>query len=209
MPRSRSTTCSARRPAMAARRIAANAPPDAARPVYRGSLRRQRAAGLPWRFEPERPSVKLRAGERRRVSTRSSTERGRDRGIASSTSCPSMAGAYFNKIQCFCFTEQTLGRARSSNCRSCSSSIRRSTKNRTSKGRRHDHALLYFLPGRGDSRSPHRPQPSRTRVRRAAVICRQPDGDWQMERSGRSRQEPRLPPRRSEPLAVIGAIGAS
>ena len=54
--------------------------------------------------------MKLRVGETKTVYYRASTPTGpRDStGIASFNVTPEGAGAYFNKIQCFCFTEQTL-----------------------------------------------------------------------------------------------------
>ncbi len=65
--------------------------------------------GLPWRFSAESPSVPVKVGETmtvmynvRNASAEATT------GIASFNVQPPLAGAYFNKIQCFCFTEQTL-----------------------------------------------------------------------------------------------------
>ncbi len=65
--------------------------------------------GLNWRFSAESPTVQARLGETmtvmykvRNAGPEAST------GIASFNVQPALAGAYFNKIQCFCFTEQTL-----------------------------------------------------------------------------------------------------
>ena len=65
--------------------------------------------GLPWRFAPETPEVKVKLGETTTVAYKV-TNRG-DRasaGIATYNVQPDLAGAYFSKLECFCFTEQTL-----------------------------------------------------------------------------------------------------
>ena len=63
---------------------------------------------LPWRFEPaERERVRL--GERTVVhytATNLTSRPTTGRAIFNVT--PVQAGGYFNKIECFCFTEQTL-----------------------------------------------------------------------------------------------------
>jgi cytochrome c oxidase assembly protein subunit 11 len=65
--------------------------------------------GLPWRFEPEQNSVDVAPGARTRIlysaqnlSARAIT------GQAVYNVSPDTVGKYFKKIQCFCFTEQTL-----------------------------------------------------------------------------------------------------
>lgn len=67
------------------------------------------APGLPWRFEPKQNSVMVRLGETVLVHYRA-TSIGQTalRGTASYNVSPDAAGAYFNKIACFCFTEQKL-----------------------------------------------------------------------------------------------------
>jgi cytochrome c oxidase assembly protein subunit 11 len=67
------------------------------------------APGLGWRFEPEVPTVEARLGETvtmffklRNVGTRETT------GIASFNVVPELSAGYFNKIQCFCFSDVTL-----------------------------------------------------------------------------------------------------
>ena len=67
------------------------------------------APGLPWRFEPEMPEIALKLGETAEVSYTIRNLTGYEtKGIASYNVQPDVAGAFFNKIQCFCFTEQTL-----------------------------------------------------------------------------------------------------
>jgi cytochrome c oxidase assembly protein subunit 11 len=64
---------------------------------------------LAWRFQPERPSDTVAIGARD-MAFFSATNRG-DRpltGTATFNVTPAQAGKYFTKIQCFCFTEQTL-----------------------------------------------------------------------------------------------------
>jgi cytochrome c oxidase assembly protein subunit 11 len=64
---------------------------------------------MPWRFAPERETQVVKIGERymaiylaKNLSARPIT------GRAVFNVSPPQAGKYFTKIQCFCFTEQTL-----------------------------------------------------------------------------------------------------
>lgn len=64
---------------------------------------------MPWQFRPEHPTDQVRLGERdmaifiaRNTSDKPIT------GTATFNVEPEQTGQYFNKIQCFCFTEQTL-----------------------------------------------------------------------------------------------------
>ncbi|MDP8994728.1 MAG: cytochrome c oxidase assembly protein [Pseudomonadota bacterium] len=67
------------------------------------------AGGLPWRFRPEQPTHEVAIGERAIAfySARNLTARP-VAGTATFNVTPAAAGRYFTKIQCFCFTEQTL-----------------------------------------------------------------------------------------------------
>ncbi len=63
--------------------------------------------GLPWRFEPEHNSIEVKVGEVVTVNYRVVNESARETvGIASYNVSPSTVGAYFAKINCFCFTDQ-------------------------------------------------------------------------------------------------------
>jgi cytochrome c oxidase assembly protein subunit 11 len=67
------------------------------------------SGGLPWRFEPEQNVVEVRIGEVVTVSYKVVNEAARETvGLASYNVAPSTAGAYFTKINCFCFSEQRL-----------------------------------------------------------------------------------------------------
>jgi cytochrome c oxidase assembly protein subunit 11 len=64
---------------------------------------------LPWRFFPVRREVKVRLGEPTLIYYRAENlAKVPVTGRASFNVVPLVAGQYFNKIQCFCFTEQTL-----------------------------------------------------------------------------------------------------
>lgn len=68
------------------------------------------ASGLPWRFEPEVTSIDLKLGEVATVIYHVTNLSARDTaGIAGYNVAPLTIGAYFQKINCFCFTEQTFG----------------------------------------------------------------------------------------------------
>jgi cytochrome c oxidase assembly protein subunit 11 len=67
------------------------------------------AGGLPWRFEPEQNSIEVKVGEVVTVSYRVVNESARETvGVASYNVSPPTTGAYFSKINCFCFTDQRL-----------------------------------------------------------------------------------------------------
>lgn len=67
------------------------------------------APGLPWRFEPEVNEVKVRIGEVTTVHYKVINQAAREiTAQASYNVTPPQVGGYFNKINCFCFTQQTL-----------------------------------------------------------------------------------------------------
>jgi cytochrome c oxidase assembly protein subunit 11 len=67
------------------------------------------AAGLGWTFAPETRSVDVRIGETRLVHYAAKNDWSEmSVGTATYNVSPPQAGAYFNKMQCFCFTEQRL-----------------------------------------------------------------------------------------------------
>ena len=66
-------------------------------------------AGLPWRFEPEVNSIDVRIGEVATVYFTIVNQSARETlGQAAYNVAPPTVGAYFAKINCFCFTEQHL-----------------------------------------------------------------------------------------------------
>ena len=66
-------------------------------------------SGLPWSFQPAQRSVEVRIGEQALAFYRATNHADRPvTGTATFNVTPDKAGAYFAKIECFCFTEQTL-----------------------------------------------------------------------------------------------------
>lgn len=64
---------------------------------------------LPWSFRPEHPTDKVSVGARDMAIFIAKNESDKPvTGTATFNVTPSQAGPYFTKIQCFCFTEQTL-----------------------------------------------------------------------------------------------------
>lgn len=64
---------------------------------------------LGWRFHPEQTVMKVKLGEQSMAFYRAeNTGSEASTGQASYNVTPEIAGAYFNKMQCFCFNEQTL-----------------------------------------------------------------------------------------------------
>jgi cytochrome c oxidase assembly protein subunit 11 len=65
--------------------------------------------GLPWRFEPEQTTVRVNPGARTQIFYRAQNLSAKTiTGQAVFNVSPDQVGKYFKKIQCFCFTEQTL-----------------------------------------------------------------------------------------------------
>ncbi|MHA7774238.1 cytochrome c oxidase assembly protein [Roseibium sp. M-1] len=64
---------------------------------------------LPWSFKPAQRTVTLRMGETAQLNYMA-TNTGDAKTVGTSTFnvSPPTAGIYFNKLQCFCFTEQAL-----------------------------------------------------------------------------------------------------
>lgn len=67
------------------------------------------SGGLPWRFEPERPAIDIKLGEVVTVLYTVTNRSAREiTGVASYNVSPLTTGIHFQKINCFCFEEQTL-----------------------------------------------------------------------------------------------------
>jgi cytochrome c oxidase assembly protein subunit 11 len=66
--------------------------------------------GLPWKFEPEQTAIDVRIGQVVTVFYTATNLTARETyAQASYNVTPLAVGSYFQKINCFCFTEQRLG----------------------------------------------------------------------------------------------------
>jgi cytochrome c oxidase assembly protein subunit 11 len=67
------------------------------------------SGGLPWKFVPEQPEITVRIGEVVTVFYTVTNRSARvTTGQAAYNVAPLTVGSYFQKINCFCFTEQTM-----------------------------------------------------------------------------------------------------
>ena len=67
------------------------------------------ARGMPWTFKPEQTTDTVQIGQRDMAFYTARNDSAEPiTGMASFNVEPEQAGRYFNKVQCFCFTEQTL-----------------------------------------------------------------------------------------------------
>jgi cytochrome c oxidase assembly protein subunit 11 len=67
------------------------------------------AGGLPWKFEPEQTEIEIPIGQVTTVYYTVTNQSARETtGQAAYNVAPLTVGAYFQKINCFCFTEQTM-----------------------------------------------------------------------------------------------------
>ncbi|HEY0524203.1 MAG TPA: cytochrome c oxidase assembly protein [Stellaceae bacterium] len=89
---------------------AAAAPGGAAgEPLITVRFNADTAGDLGWEFRPLQREVKVRPGEQTLIAYHAENKSGRDTVAAATFNVtPLKAGAYFDKIQCFCFDEQHL-----------------------------------------------------------------------------------------------------
>lgn len=65
--------------------------------------------GMHWEFQPAQRTITVKLGENALAFYKAhNSSSGTVKGTASFNVSPDIAGAYFSKIECFCFTEQTL-----------------------------------------------------------------------------------------------------
>ncbi len=68
------------------------------------------SGGLPWKFEPEQTEISVKIGEVVTAYYTVTNQAARPTsGVAAYNVAPLTAGAFFQKINCFCFTEQSFG----------------------------------------------------------------------------------------------------
>ncbi|WP_011580088.1 MULTISPECIES: cytochrome c oxidase assembly protein [Chelativorans] len=66
-------------------------------------------SGVPWEFKPKQREITLRIGETTEIAyVARNNAPTTTTGTATYNVAPALAGAYFNKIECFCFTKQSL-----------------------------------------------------------------------------------------------------
>lgn len=88
---------------------AAAAPGSVGGKLYTVRFNADIAPDLPWKFQPVQPYVRVHPGEQTLVAFRATNKSNHPiTGTASFNVTPLVVGAYFDKIECFCFTEQTL-----------------------------------------------------------------------------------------------------
>jgi cytochrome c oxidase assembly protein subunit 11 len=64
---------------------------------------------LPWQFKAEKPSVQVHPGELKQVTFEVRNDKGEPvTGQAIPSYGPAYAAQFFNKLECFCFSQQTL-----------------------------------------------------------------------------------------------------
>lgn len=68
------------------------------------------SGGLPWKFQPEQNEISVKIGEVVTVYYTVTNQAARPTaGVASYNVAPLTAGSFFQKVNCFCFTEQSFG----------------------------------------------------------------------------------------------------
>lgn len=89
--------------------VAEEAPAEISERLVTVRFNADTARDLPWHFKPEQREMTVRVGEMA-MAVYSAENRSERALVGSSTFnvTPLKAGVYFNKIECFCFEEQTL-----------------------------------------------------------------------------------------------------
>ena len=84
--------------------------PDISSKPIRISFNADVASNLPWTFRPQQKEIYVVPGETALAFYTVHNQSDRELiGVSSYNVIPDNAGAYFNKIQCFCFEDQRLG----------------------------------------------------------------------------------------------------
>jgi cytochrome c oxidase assembly protein subunit 11 len=90
-------------------KIAEQASAEIGERIVRVRFNADTARGMPWRFRPLQREVSLRVGEQALAFYEAENQGERAvTGQATFNVTPLKAGAYFSKVDCFCFTEQRL-----------------------------------------------------------------------------------------------------
>ena len=140
--------CSARSPASTARPLRAETAPGAVAGQIGVRFDANIDPGLPWRFEPVQETVRIHPARARPIYYRATNSpRARPPARRCSTSRPTQAGQYFSKIECFCFTEQTLKPGESVDMPVVFFVDPKIRKDRRHQRHRRNHVELYILPG--------------------------------------------------------------
>jgi cytochrome c oxidase assembly protein subunit 11 len=67
------------------------------------------SGALPWDFQPKQRDIRIKIGETAQIAYEATNLFNTPTsGKASFNVTPELAGAYFNKVECFCFTDTTL-----------------------------------------------------------------------------------------------------
>ena len=118
------------------------------------------AAGLPWSFEPERRTIDVKLGEVVTVYYKVINEAARvTSGQAAYNVNPPTTGIYFEKINCFCFTEQTLKPGEKRDMAVVFYVDPKLAEDSEQDGTQNDHALLHLLSGEGAGTTGRRERP--------------------------------------------------
>ena len=90
-------------------RVATGAAETTGKRILRVRFDANVGGGLPWDFEPEQAEIDLRTGATATVFFKVTNRTGRPMTAHAVYNVgPGSIGGYFNKISCFCFTDQTL-----------------------------------------------------------------------------------------------------
>ena len=88
---------------------AAKAPDEATQQFINVRFDTNTASELNWRFQPKQTVMRVKIGEQNMAYFEATNMASHENtGSAVYNVSPPLAGAYFDKIQCFCFTKQTI-----------------------------------------------------------------------------------------------------
>ena len=155
--------------------------------------------GLPWSFEPVQPELTLHVGENKLAFFRA-VNRSKETvtGSAVFNVSPDIMGQYFTKVQCFCFTEQTLKPGEAVEMPVSFFIDPAILKDRDAKTVR-DMTLSYTFY------KVQKPQRASRRCSGNSKSGLKPFGE---NHGSGTRQASRLPSRRSSPWPIVGSISA-